>query len=86
MVWVGFDDNTPLGLSGTQAAVPIWTAFMLKALAGHANIPFEAPEGVSTVEIDRDTGKLATPNCPRVTSETFLAGTEPLEICELHRW
>ena len=86
VVWVGFDDNTPLGLSGTQAAVPIWTAFMLKALAGHANIPFEAPEGVSTVEIDRDTGKLATPNCPRVTSETFLAGTEPLEICELHRW
>jgi penicillin-binding protein 1B len=86
VVWVGFDDNTPLGLSGTQAAVPIWTTFMLKALAGHANIPFEAPEGVSTLEIDRDTGKLATPNCPRVSTETFLAGTEPLEICELHRW
>ena len=86
VVWVGFDDNTPLGLSGTQAAVPIWTAFMLKALAGHANIPFEAPDGVSAVEIDRDTGRLATPNCPRVTTETFLAGTEPLEICDLHRW
>ena len=24
VVWVGFDDNQPLGLSGTQAAVPIW--------------------------------------------------------------
>jgi penicillin-binding protein 1B len=86
VVWVGFDNNEPLDLSGTQAAVPIWTAFMLKALAGHANIPFEAPEGIGTVEIDRDTGKLATPNCPRVTTETFLSGTEPLEICELHRW
>jgi penicillin-binding protein 1B len=86
VVWVGFDDNQPLGLSGTQAAVPIWTAFMLKALAGRADVPFEAPEGVSFVEIDRDTGKLATPTCPRVTSEAFLTDTEPVEICELHRW
>jgi membrane carboxypeptidase/penicillin-binding protein len=86
VVWVGFDDNQPLGLSGTQAAVPIWASFMLKALAGRANLPFEAPDRVSWVEIDRDTGKLATPACPRVTSEAFLAGTEPAEICALHRW
>ena len=26
VVWVGFDDNQPLGLSGAQAALPIWTA------------------------------------------------------------
>jgi penicillin-binding protein 1B len=86
VAWVGFDDNRPLGLSGTQAALPIWTAFMQKALAGRANVPFEPPAGVSFVEIDRDTGRLATPTCPRVTSEAFLAGTEPLEVCHLHRW
>jgi penicillin-binding protein 1B len=86
VAWVGFDDNQPLGLSGTQAAVPIWASFMMKALAGRANVPFEAPEGVSFVDIDRDTGKLATPTCPRMTSEAFLAGTEPVEICDLHRW
>jgi hypothetical protein len=38
------------------------------------------------VEIDRDTGQLATPNCPRVTTEAFLAGTEPVELCPLHRF
>ena len=86
VVWVGFDDNTPLGLSGTQAALPIWTEFMKRALAGHANRAFEAPEGVSFVEIDKDTGRLALPTCPRATTEAFLAGTEPLEVCELHRW
>jgi membrane carboxypeptidase/penicillin-binding protein len=86
VVWVGFDDNQPLGLSGTQAAVPIWASFMLKALAGRANVPLEPPEGISFAEIDRDTGKLATPTCPRVLSEAFLAGTEPTAICELHRW
>lgn len=86
VVWVGFDDNTPLGLSGTNAALPIWTEFMKRALAGHPTRPFDAPEGVSFVEIDRDTGRLALPTCPRVASEAFLAGTEPLEICTLHRW
>ncbi|HUE85353.1 MAG TPA: PBP1A family penicillin-binding protein [Vicinamibacterales bacterium] len=86
VVWVGFDDNSPLGLSGTQAALPIWTDFMKRALAGHDNLSFETPEGVSFIEIDRDTGRLALPACPRVSSEVFLAGTEPLEICDLHRW
>jgi penicillin-binding protein 1B len=86
VVWVGFDDNTPLGLSGTQAALPIWTDFMKRALAGHDNLGFEVPDGVSFVEIDRDTGHLALPTCPRVASEVFLAGTEPLDFCDLHRW
>ena len=86
VVWVGLDDNQPLGLSGSQAALPIWTSFMMKALAGHANIGFEAPGGVTFVEVDRDTGKIATPTCPRVTLEAFLSGTEPLAGCELHRF
>jgi penicillin-binding protein 1B len=86
VVWVGFDDNTPLGLSGTQAALPIWTEFMKRALAGHANVGFEPPGGVGFVEIDRDTGKVALPTCPRVTTEAFLTGTEPAEFCDLHRW
>ena len=74
MVWVGLDDNQPLGLSGAQAALPIWTSFMKNALAGRAGSAFEAPDGVSFVEIDRDTGKIATPICPRVTNEAFLVG------------
>ena len=86
VVWVGFDDNQPVGLSGTQAALPIWTEYMKHALAGRTSVPFEPPPGVSFVEIDRDTGRLAQPGCPRVFEEAFLAGTEPLEICELHRW
>jgi penicillin-binding protein 1B len=85
VTWVGYDDNQPLGLSGTQAALPIWTEFMKKALAGHTNRPFEAPEGITWAEIDRDTGKLATPGCPRTMTESFISGTEPTEYCELHR-
>ena len=85
VVWVGLDDNQPLGLSGAQAALPIWTAFMKNAVPTRGATAFEAPEGVTFVEIDRDTGKIATPICPRLTKEAFLSGTEPLGACELHR-
>ena len=86
VVWVGYDDNTPVGLTGSQAALPIWTDFMKAALAGRSNVPFPAPEGISWAEIDRDTGKLALPGCPRTINEAFIAGTEPGDYCELHRW
>jgi penicillin-binding protein 1B len=85
-VWVGFDDNQPLGLSGALAALPIWTRFMNGALAGRPSVPFSAPTGISWVDIDKDTGKLAQPACPRILRESFLAGTEPTESCELHRF
>ena len=84
VVWVGLDDNQPLGLSGTQAALPIWTTFMMRALGGRSNVPFEAPEGIAFVDIDRDTGKVAAPGCPRIFRESFLAGTAPTEMCALH--
>jgi penicillin-binding protein 1B len=85
VVWVGFDDNTPVGLSGTRAALPIWVDFMKAALAGRPATEFPPPpEGIVFVEIDRDTGLLARPGCPRTRSEVFVAGTEPREPCGAH--
>jgi penicillin-binding protein 1B len=86
VVWVGLDDNRPLGLSGTQAALPIWTSFMTRALSGRGNVPFNVPEGVNFIDIDRDTGRVAGPGCPRVFREAFMTGTEPAEVCALHSW
>ena len=84
VVWVGLDDNQPVGLSGTQAALPIWTTFMKRALSGQANGGFHTPEGISFVDIDRDTGQLATALCPRIFKEAFIQGTEPAVVCPLH--
>ena len=86
VVWVGFDDNTALGLSGAQAALPIWTTFMIRALSGHPNLPLPEPDGIVYAEIDKDTGKLAVPGCPRVFREAFFPGTEPAEQCDLHKY
>ena len=82
VVWVGFDDNTPLGLSGARAALPVWVEFMKAALAGQKSSSFEPPaENVVFIDIDKDTGLLAGPGCGKTISEAFVAGTEPQERC-----
>jgi penicillin-binding protein 1B len=87
VVWVGFDDNRDFRLEGARSALPIWTDFMKRAHRHreYRNVkPFEAPEGIVTADIDADTGQLASPSCPRVRSEVFIAGTQPIEACRLH--
>ena len=84
VVWVGFDNNQPIGLSGSAAALPVWLSFTKRALAARPDTPFTAPDGLVTAEIDRDTGGLATPACPRTMVETFLPGTEPKDHCTVH--
>jgi penicillin-binding protein 1B len=85
VVWVGYDDNTPLNLSGAKAALPIWVEFMKGALAGVKTTPFAVPsENVIFIEIDKETGLRAGPNCPKVLAEAFIVGTEPMERCALH--
>jgi penicillin-binding protein 1B len=85
VVWVGFDDNSPLNLSGARAALPIWVDFMKGATAGTKPRQFAVPDSnIVFIDIDRDTGLLAGPGCPRVFSEAFVPGTEPMERCHLH--
>jgi penicillin-binding protein 1B len=87
VVWVGFDDNRELRLSGANSAGPIWGEFMKRAvlLPGFSNAqPFERPEGVVAVTIDAESRLLARPECPEVREEVFIAGTEPTEYCKLH--
>jgi penicillin-binding protein 1B len=82
-VWVGFDDEQPLGLTGAQAALPIWTEFARQVIPSHSP-DFTAPSGVVTREIDPQTGQLATSKCPERTPEVFIEGTEPTVYCEVH--
>ncbi|HYK91924.1 MAG TPA: PBP1A family penicillin-binding protein, partial [Acidobacteriota bacterium] len=87
VVWVGFDDNRELGLSGSQSAAPIWAEFMKRAatLPRYRNTQeFDRPDGIISVTIDPETQQLAAPACPQTREEVFIAGTEPTEPCSLH--
>jgi penicillin-binding protein 1B len=54
VVWVGFDRDTPLGLTGAQAALPIWTSFMDAATAGMPARAFAPPPQAQTARIKSD--------------------------------
>ncbi|MGA7840899.1 MAG: PBP1A family penicillin-binding protein [Candidatus Acidiferrales bacterium] len=84
VVWVGFDDNRDLGLSGSASAAPIWAEFMKRAVAlpQYKNTTdFDPPPGVIAEMIDPKTGELANSSCPQSVQEYFIAGSEPTEVC-----
>ena len=78
-VWVGFDGVRTLGRleSGAHAALPIWTNFMTKGLKQLPVMTFEIPEGIRFVEVEPNTGVLASGTSKKTTTEVFAAGTEP---------
>jgi penicillin-binding protein 1B len=84
VVWVGFDRDDVLGLSGAEAALPIWIDFMKAANAGRPSTPFLVPPGIRTAWIDPASGALATSRCPTRFEEFFFEGEAPTERCPLH--
>jgi penicillin-binding protein 1B len=84
MVWVGFDDGTPMKGTGASAALPIWAELM-------KNIPeylsggwFRRPEGVVDRVVCSESGLLALPGCPEPINEVFLEDLVPTEYCTIH--
>jgi penicillin-binding protein 1B len=86
LTWLGFDDNVPIGLSGGEGAVPIWTRFMIAATGGQPNVDFGAPAGIVFAQVDETSGGLATPMCPQnsIVNEAFKEGTQPSNPCPVH--
>ena len=82
-VWVGFDDERPLRLTGSQAALPIWMEIARRVIPPEMPL-FVMPTGVVTRAVDPKTGQLATTQCPEQVSEVFIEGTEPSVYCEVH--
>jgi penicillin-binding protein 1B len=84
VVWVGYDDNRPLRLTGAQAALPIWVDFMKEVLTGRPSQAFQPPPGVVRVTVDPASGEVAHVGCPTHLTEVFIEGTEPKTFCARH--
>jgi len=78
-VWTGFDDGTPLRLSSSEAAIPIWAAYM--SAIPHLHTEPKPPPGVTFRDIDPDSGMLWRDGCPGPWREVFLEGTAPTHAC-----
>lgn len=83
VVWVGYDDNKPLGSgeSGASTALPAWIQLMKAAHENKPRAEFPRPPGVVTVSIDPKSGKKAATEEGAI-DEVFLEGTEPTEVAE----
>lgn len=80
-VWVGYDKDRLLTAAEAHRAAPIFARFVENALEAVPPKLFPVPEGVVQTYIDPETGRLAADTCPNKRPETFLAGTEPTEVC-----
>lgn len=84
VVWVGYDDDLPLGPreEGSRTALPIWIDFARIALKGVPNHQMDMPDGIVTVRISKSTGCPAGVNHPfeDVMFEQFREDHVP--VCE----
>jgi penicillin-binding protein 1A len=82
-VWVGYDLKKPLGqgMSGAEAALPIWVN-IFKAYIGDRKDPpkFEPPGNIVFVAIDKLSGSISQAGSPGAFSEAYIAGTQPGSI------
>lgn len=80
VVWVGYDDDHDLDITGAHSALPLWTEFM-KRTTGlpvyETPRPFSQPDGIETAAIDNLTNLVALADPALTHSEVFIAGTEP---------
>ncbi len=78
-VWVGNDNDAPLGLTGDRGAGPIWAHFLRWALAGRPRRTFSSPPGLVWQSVCRTDGLL--PNgCCSTYREVFVAGHVPTAV------
>jgi penicillin-binding protein 1B len=82
-VWVGYDDNRVLGLTGGAAALPIWVDVMRHIQADGA-ADAEPRRNMVRVDIDPTTGLRATRWCPE-TQEVLVPRGEKPERCTVHQ-
>jgi penicillin-binding protein 1A len=88
-IWIGMDKPQKIidNAQGGRLAAPAWTA-MMKEIYERRPTPaaWSRPEGLTVVEVDRQTGAKFTPFCPKDSLEvgSFLPGTEPTQFCPIH--
>ncbi|VAX18456.1 Multimodular transpeptidase-transglycosylase [hydrothermal vent metagenome] len=78
-VWVGKDNNKPMGKkeTGSRTAIPVWMMFMDKALKSMPVTDFKPPSNVIFSRINKKTGALTMAKGKDVIFESFLDGTQP---------
>jgi penicillin-binding protein 1A len=84
-VWTGIDDRLSMGhgVTGSVAAIPVWTRAMQVL---HRDLPtqeFRRPDGIKNVALCHQTSGLAREACPRTKFEFFKSESN-IDTCSVH--
>jgi penicillin-binding protein 1B len=61
IVWVGHDDNSPTGFTGSSGALPVWARLMSDIGTNAWNV--DLPESLAETTLDYDSGLRVGPSC-----------------------
>ena len=61
VVWIGYDDNSPTGLTGSSGSLPVWSRLMRSIGTTSWSAPL--PEGLEEASIEFSTGLAAESRC-----------------------
>lgn len=69
IVWMGYDDNTPVKLSGASGALPIWTQYMLNIYKSGTPPPIQWPPDANAEYIEVGAQELLESGVPPEKAE-----------------
>ncbi|HEY6643089.1 penicillin-binding protein 1B [Povalibacter sp.] len=90
VVWIGYDDNTPTGLTGSSGSLAVWSRLM--GSIPTTSLSMTLPEGLQETSIEYLTGYAAKPGCgdelvtvavPQGTQLPIKPGCEPTVFGEI---
>ena len=85
VVWAGnFDGSPTRNLSGSTAAMPIFSDIMSWLYRQGPPSPFRLPRGIKRVVVCGYSGMRPTGHCSQTVRELFIKGTEPKGNCTFH--
>ncbi len=77
VVWLGNDDNTPTGLTGSRGALSVWGGLMGRIKP--ASLTGLVPDNIRYLWVDGVNGTLSAENCEGARYMPFVKGSEPTE-------
>ena len=80
VVWLGRDDNKPIGLTGSTGALQVWISLMKQISMQPVNlIP---PDNIKIALVDPENGLLTEEGCSTAKNYPYISGSEPVDFSE----
>ena len=83
IIWVGNDDNKPIGLTGSSGALRVWTDIMKQT--GIQSLSLAPPDNIEFSWIEQSSGRLAADYCEGAVQFPFIRGSLPLDKADCIR-